>query len=129
MERTSGGELRTALIEKQLIDKVGAVNAFTVNCISGVHTWPLLSEVWDLYLNDIEALEELQTFFKELFAKGCFDIIIGTLKIIYNFCGLLIPDEVQMIFDCDMSELKEFYLYEFLEDVQDIMYDFQADMC
>ena len=36
------------------------------------------------------------------------------------------PDEVQVIFDCKEKELKEIYLYEFLEDFQDIMYDFQV---
>lgn len=109
---------RTALIEEKLIDETGTVNATTVNYISGLYTLPLLSEVWDLYLNDVAEMEELQTFLKELYVKGQFDIMIGVLKIIYNFCGLLIPDEVQIIFDCGIPELKELYLYEFLEDFQ-----------
>ncbi len=38
-----------------------------------------------------------------------------------------IPDEIQMIVDCEIQELKEVYLYEFLEDVQDIIYDFRVE--
>jgi hypothetical protein len=125
MERLNGDELRTALITKNLIDNAGTVNAMTVNCISGMHTWPLLSEVWDLYLHDADAMAELQAFINDLYENEQYDIIIGILKIIYDFCGLLIPDEVQIIFDCDIKELKKVYLYELLEDFQDIMFDFQ----
>ena len=99
----------------------------TVNCISGVHTWPLLSEVWDLYLHDTEAMLNLQTFLNEAYEKEQYEIMIGLMKIIYNFCSLPIPDEVQIIFDCDTQKLKEVYLYEFLEDFQDIMYDFREE--
>jgi len=126
MERMNGDELRNALIAKNLIGDDGTVNTMIVNCISGVHTWPLLSEVWDLYLHDIEAMVELQAFLNELYEKKQYDIMIGILKIIYNFCGLLIPDEVQMIFNCDIEELKEVYLYELLEDCQDIMYEYRV---
>ncbi len=57
-------------------------------------------------------MEELQAFLNELYEKGQYDIMIGVMKIIYNFCGLLISDEVQLIFDCGEEELKEIYLYE-----------------
>ena len=127
MEKMSKDELRTALIARKLIDDAGTVNAITVNCISGKYTWPLLSEVWGFYVNDVEAMEELQTFLNEVYEKEQFDILIGIVKIFYNFIEVLIPDEVQMIFDCDEKELKEVYLYEFLEDFQDIMYDFRAE--
>jgi hypothetical protein len=49
--------------------------------------------------------------------------MVGLMKIIYNFCSLLIPNEIQIIFDCDIKELKEVYLYELLEDFQNIMFD------
>jgi hypothetical protein len=126
MERMSGDELRNGLIAKNLIDDAGTVNAITVNCISGVHTWPLLSEVWDLYLHDIDAMANLQTFLNELYENNQHEIMVGVLKICYNFCSLLIPDDVQMIFNCKERELKDTYFYEFLEDFQDIMYGFQA---
>ncbi len=45
MEQINGNELRSALIEKNLIDEAETVNTFKVNIISGAHTWPLLSEV------------------------------------------------------------------------------------
>ena len=66
MERMNGDELRSALAAKNLVDDVGTVNAMTANCISGVHTWPLLSEVWDLYLHDADEMVKLQTFLNEL---------------------------------------------------------------
>lgn len=125
MEKMNKDELRTALIEGKLIDETGTVNAITVNCISGLYTWPLLSEVWDLYLHDAEAMAELQACLNEVYEKGQYDTMVGVLKIMYNSCGLIIPVEGQMIFDCDIQELKEVYLYEFMEDFQDIMYDFQ----
>jgi len=128
MEKMSNDELRNALIAKKMIDNAGAVNPITVNCISGVHTWPLLNEVRDLLLNDVDAMEELRTFLNEVYVKGQCDIMIGILKILYNICSLLIPDEIQMIFYCGIQELKEFYLYEFLEDFQDMMYDFWAEI-
>jgi hypothetical protein len=128
MERLNGNELRAALIEKNMINEAGAANTFTVNCISGAHTWPLLSETRNLFLNDLDAMEELQAFLNEVYEKDQFDIMIGILKIIYNFCGLPIPEAVQMIFDCDEKALKEIYLYEFLEDFQDIMGDFQTEV-
>ncbi len=123
MEQMNGNELRSVLIEKNLIDEAGTVNAFKVNCISGAHTWPLLSEVWNLYQNDVTPMEELQVFLNAVFEQVQYDILIGILKVLYNCCGLLIPDDLQMIFDCEEKELKEVYLYEFLEDFQDIMYD------
>ena len=52
MEQVNRNERRTVLIEKNVIDETGTINAFRVNCISGAHTWPLLSEVWDLFQND-----------------------------------------------------------------------------
>jgi hypothetical protein len=127
MERLNGDELRTALITKNLIDDDGTVNTMTVNCIAGMQTWPLLSEVWDLYLHDIDAMTELQGFLNEVYENEQYEIMIGILKIIYNFCGLLIPDEIQIIFDCDIQELKEIYLYELLEDFQDIMFDIHKE--
>lgn len=126
MEKMNKDELYTVLIEEKLIDETGAVNAITVNCISGLYTWPLLSGVWDLYLHDAELMAELQAFLNEIYEKEQYGIMIGILKLIYNFCGLLIPEEVQMIFDCDIQKLKEVYLYEFLEDFQDIMYDLKV---
>ncbi len=123
MEQMNGNELRSALIEKNLIDDAGTVNAFKVNIISGANTWPLLSEVWDLYQNEITSMEELQAFLNAVYDQGQYDILIGILKVLYSCCGLLIPDDLQMIFDCEEKELKEVYLYEFLEDFQDIMYD------
>jgi hypothetical protein len=38
MEQMNGSELCSALIEKNVIDEAGTVNAFHVNCISGAHT-------------------------------------------------------------------------------------------
>ena len=127
MKQLNGNELHRALIEKNLIDEAGTVNAFKVNLISGAHTWPLLSEVWNLYQNDVTSIEELQAFLSAVYEQGHYVILIGILKILYNCCGLLIPDDLQMIFDCEEKYLKEVYLYEFLEDFQDIMYDFQEE--
>ena len=127
MEQMNGNELRRALIEKNIIDEAGTVNAFKVNITSGAHTWPLLSEVWNLYQNDVTLMEELQAFLNSIYEQGQYDTLIGILKILYNCCGLLIPDDLQMIFDCEEKELKEVYLNEFLEDFQDIMYDLKMD--
>ena len=119
-------ELRTALIEEKLIDETGTVNAIVVNYLSGLYALPLLSEVWDLYLHDAEAMVELQAFLNEIYEKEQYVIMIGVLKIMYTFCSLIIPEEVQMIFNCGIQELKEVYLYEFLEDLEDIMYDLKG---
>ena len=127
MEQMEGNELRSVLIEKNLIDEAGTVNAFKVNIISGAHTWPLLIEIWDLYQNDVSQMEELQVFLNAVYEQGQYDILIGILKTLYSCCGLLIPDDLQMIFNCEEKELKETYLYEFLEDFQDIMYDLRVD--
>ena len=115
MEQMNRNELRSVLIEKNLIDEAGTINAFKVNLISGAHTWPLLSEVWNLYQNDVTLMEELQAFLNAVYEQGQYDTLIGILKILYNCCGLLIFDDLQMIFDCEEKELKEVYLYEFLE--------------
>ena len=112
----SKDELRNALIAKNIIDDAGKVNAITVNC-----------KVRDLLLNVMDAMEELLSFLNEVYEKEQYDILIGALKIIYNFCGLPIPDAVQMIFICDEKKPKAVYLYEFLEDFQDIMYDFRIE--
>ncbi len=61
MEQMKGNELRSVLIEKNLIDEARTVNAFKVNITSGAQTWPLLSEVWNLYQNDVTQMEELQS--------------------------------------------------------------------
>ena len=71
-------------------------------------------------------MEELQTFLNAIYEQTQYDILIGILKILYSCCGLVIPDDLQMIFDCEEKELKEVYLYEFLEDFQDIMYDLKG---
>lgn len=123
MEQMNGNELRSALIEKNLIDEAGTVNAFKVNIISGTHAWPLLSEVWDLYQNEVTSMEELQVFLNAVYEQEQYDILNGILKVLYSFCWLLIPDDLQIIFDCQEKELKEVYLYELLEDFHDIMYD------
>ena len=127
MEQMNGNELRSVLIAQNLIDKAGTVNTFKVNIISGAHTWPLLSEVWDLYQNDVTLMEELQVFLNTVYEQGQYDTLIGILKVLYSCCGLLVSDDLQMIFDCEEKELKEVYLYEFLEDFQDIMYDLRVD--
>ncbi len=127
MEQMNGNELRSILIEKNLIDEAGTVNAFKVNIISGALTWPLLSEVWNLYQNDVPLMEELQVFLNAVYDQRQYDILIGILKIMYSCCGLLIPDDLQIIFDCMEKELKEAYLYEFLEDFQDIVYDLREE--
>lgn len=127
MEKKNSEEIRKILIAENLIDTTGAVNATRVNYISGAYTSPLLSEIWSFYANDIDAMEELHTFLKEVFQKEQFEIMIGILKILYNLCGLPIPDAVQIIYNCDVKNLKELYLYEFLEDFQDLMYDFRAE--
>ena len=62
MKKMNKDDLRTALIEKKLIDETGTVNAITVNYLSGLYTLPLLNEVLDLYLHDAEAIAELQVF-------------------------------------------------------------------
>jgi len=69
----------------------------------------------------------LQAFLNAVYEQGHYDILIGILKVLYSCCGLLIPDDLQMIFHCEEKELKEVYLYEFLEDFQDIMYDLRVD--
>lgn len=127
MKQMNGNELRSVLIEKKLIDEAGVVNAFNVNLTSGAHTWPLLSEVWNLYQNDVPLMEELQAFLNAVYEQEQYDILIGILKILYSCCGMVIPDDLQIIFDCEEKELKEVYLYEFLEDFQDIMYDLRVD--
>ena len=127
MEQMNGNELRSVLIEKNLLDEDGTINAFKVNIISGAHTWPLLSEVWNLYQNDVPLMEELQAFLNAVYEQEQYDILIGILKILYSCCGMVIPDDLQIIFDCEEKELKEVYLYEFLEDFQDIMYDLRVD--
>lgn len=116
MEKVNKDEVRMALIEGRLIEENGTVNTTTVNYISGLYTLPLINEVWDLYLKDVDAMAELQAFLNELYENEQYNIIIGVLKLIYSFCSLIIPDEVQMIFDCGEKELNEVYLYEFLED-------------
>lgn len=127
MEQNIGNELRHVLFEKNLIDEVGTVNTFKVNCISGAHTWPLLSEVWNLYQEEVTSMEELQVFLNAVYEQDQYDTLVGILKILYSCCGLPIPDDLQMIFNCEEKELKEIYLYEFLEDFQDIMYDLKTE--
>lgn len=127
MEKKNSEELCKILIAENLIDAMGAVNATKINYLSGAYTSPLLSEVWSFYANDINAMEELQTLLKEVFEKQLFEIMIGIQKILYNLCGLSIPDEVQIIYHCDDKDLKELFLYEFLEDFQDLMFDFRAE--
>ena len=75
MEQKNWNELLSALIEKNLIDEAGTVNAFRVNIISGAHTWPLLSEVWNLYQNDVTSMEELQFFLDAIYEQGQYDIL------------------------------------------------------
>ncbi len=127
MEQMNGNELYSVLIEKNLIDEVGTVNVFKVNLISGAHTWPLLSEVWNLYQSDVTLMEELKDFLNAVYEQGQYDTLIGILKVLYSCSGLLIPDDLQMLFNCEEKELKESYLYEFLEDFQDIMYDLREE--
>jgi DNA-directed RNA polymerase specialized sigma subunit len=50
-------------------------------------------------------MEELQNFLKMVYEKAQYDTLIGILKILYNCCGLLIPDDLQIIFDCAEKEL------------------------
>lgn len=45
MEQMNGNELRNVLIEQNLIDEAGTIDAFKANLISGAYTWPFLSEV------------------------------------------------------------------------------------
>ena len=101
MEQMNGNELRSVLIEKNLIDEAGIVNVFKVNCISGAYTWPLLSEIWNLYQNEVTSMEELQVFLNAVYEQGQYDILIGILKILYSLNGLSIPEVIQMIFDCE----------------------------
>lgn len=100
MEQMNGSERRSILIEKNLIDDAGTVNVYKVNCISGAHTWPLLSEVWDLYQMDVTPMEELQALIKMVYEQGQYDTLIGILRILYNCCWLSIPIILQIIFDC-----------------------------
>ena len=90
MEQMNRNELRSVLIEKNLIDEAGTVNAFKVNLISGAHTWPLLSEVWNLYQNEVTSMEELQAFLSAIYEQEQYDILIGILKVLYNCCWLFL---------------------------------------
>ena len=77
MEKMNKDELRSALVDEKMIDQTGTVNSTTVNYISGLYTLPLINEVWDLFQNDADSMEELQAFSNELFEKGQYDILLG----------------------------------------------------
>lgn len=72
-------------------------------------------------------MEGLQVFINAVYKQAQYDILISILKILYNCCWMFIPDDLQMIFGCEEKEMKKTYLYEFLKDFQDIMYDLRAE--
>jgi hypothetical protein len=127
MKELSGYELRNTLIENRLIDMNGKVSDFAIINISYLHTRPLLNEVWDIYQNDIVSMEQLRNFLNEIYKKGQFETLINIIKVFYSLSGLLIPELVQMVLNCEEKELKKKYLFKFLEDFKIIMKDFKAD--
>jgi len=127
MENGTPEELRTLVIKKGIIDEEGKANATAMNLLSGMHTSPLLNEVWGLTFQNLVTMDKLLELMHQADSAEKYEAFFGILKTLYVITNVLIPDEICYILECDDSVTRQMYAYEFLADFDDLMYDYLAE--
>ncbi len=120
-------ELRAMAIEKGIVNREGNVSALAMNYFSGMHTAPLLDEIWMLSFPNTDTMDKLYDLIKQAVIAGEFEVFEGIMNALYVISGIHIPDELHYIFGCANLEIKQMYAREFLEDFSDLMHDYRAE--
>jgi len=106
---------------KQITDiGIDPVVSESLNYISGAHA----GLFWDILYGTSEsiiALENTEAVLSFLYENNCFEEALMLIRAYYELLGMEWPDEFVIIDRVD--DLKEPFIYEFLLDAEDIIFD------
>lgn len=103
----------------------GDISRDKINLISGAMTAPLLETLWAFSENDTEAMERISAIFTHLYSEGREVEMLAVLRILYDVVGMQFPEEVELL--AVHLEARQYFLFSFLLDMDDIMQDFMAE--
>ncbi|HOG00165.1 MAG: hypothetical protein BWY35_02006 [Firmicutes bacterium ADurb.Bin248] len=98
-------ELRATAIEKGIVNQEGNVSALAMNYFSGMHTAPLLDEIWVLSFPNTDTMDKLFDLIKQAVSAEEFEVFEGIMNALYVFSGIHVPDELHYIFECNDFEI------------------------
>lgn len=96
-----------------------------LNLLSGAYTAEFAEYVLEFTNYDCETLERMTNLFTTLYNSGMANELMETIKILHNIMGMSFPDDITNVIQ--NSEALQFYLYEFLLDLEEIYEDWLAD--
>lgn len=112
------------ILEKEKMERMDKMNTNVVNFVSGAIISPLFDKICDI--TNISKAKEIYTSFKKMYELGLKEDIFSILHMLITTSDVDVPDQY---FDMvDNPEFRECFVYEVLEDFEDLMYDIEEEL-
>ena len=93
-----------------------------INAISGSTTPLLIDTIWEMSDHDGETLLQFITLLTTLYEQSQYETMISIIRFTHGIMGLKMPAPVEQL--VLSPEALQFYLQEFLLDIDDIIFDY-----
>lgn len=121
MSKLTQEEATQILIQHDVFNQSGEVDQASMFHISTHHSPVLIVELLELLEYDAD---EMYTLFRGLYNEQLYDAAISMLKLLYFTFELEIPYVIEAIFQSGNEKVKSIYLSEFLDDLENEIFDY-----
>lgn len=112
------------ILEKEKMERMDKMNTNVVNFVSGAIISPLFDKMCDI--TNVSKSKEIYTSFKKMYELGLKEDIFSILHMLITTSDVDVPDQY---FDMvDNPEFRAGFVYEALEDFEDLMYDIEEEL-
>lgn len=111
--------------KKEYLPPSGEISKDQINLISSAVTQPFVETVWVTTNGDMDTISRMTDLFTRLYDDGQEQELIDVLRLLYGVVGLQFPEDVKQL--AQNSEARQYFLFSFLLDFDDVLLDFIAE--
>lgn len=112
------------ILENEKIERMDKMNNNIVNFVSGAIISPLFDKMCDI--TNVSKAKEIYTSFKKMYELGLNEEIFLILHMLIVSSGIDVPK--QHLDMADDEEFRESFVFEAIEDFEDLMYDIEEEL-
>ena len=112
------------ILENEKIERMDKMNNNIVNFVSGAIISPLFDKMCDI--TNVSKAKEIYTSFKKMYELGLNEEIFSILHMLIVSSGIDVPK--QHLDMADDEEFRESFVFEVIEDFEDLMYDIEEEL-
>jgi len=119
------GNPNNILLENGTLFPDGTVHKDKINLLSGAHTPDFAEMVWTITNGDRDTINRMTDLFTQLYSEGMEQELMNVICLLHGVIGMQLPKEIEAL--TEHKEARQYYLFEFLLDFDDVTQELMAE--